>query len=183
MSIHTTVKRSVLPTDLAGTRAGVLASTGRSIRALAVVAALVSLGASSAWGADDEAWIKYRQMVMSSIGANMGGIGDILKNGLPVTSNIEYHAMAIATSAMAVAPAFEQKVVAGKTDAKPEIWSDFDHFKEDIDEMREAAEQLAAAVAEGNNDQIGPRVKALGRTCGGCHEDFRKPKEESYKNK
>jgi cytochrome c556 len=32
-------------------------------------------------------------------------------------------------------------------------------------------------------DELGARVKALGKSCGGCHETFRKPKEESYKNK
>ena len=26
-------------------------------------------------------------------------------------------------------------------------------------------------------------MKALGKSCGGCHKPFRKPKEESFKNK
>lgn len=154
-----------------------------AIRAIAVFALVALLGASTAQAADDKAWIEYRQKVMSAIGSEMGGIGDILKNGLPLTGNIEYHALAIAQSSSLIAPAFQQKVVAGATDAKAEIWSDPAKFKQAIEKMQSEAELLAAAVGEGNVDQIPGRVKALGQSCGGCHESFRKPKEESYKNK
>jgi cytochrome c556 len=154
-----------------------------AIRAIAAFALFALLGASATQAADDKAWIEYRQKVMSSIGADMGGIGDILKNGLPLTPSIEYHALAIAQSSNLVAPAFQQKVVAGATDAKAEIWSDPAKFKQAIEKMQSEAELLAAAVGEGNVDLIPGRVKALGQACGGCHESFRKPKEESYKNK
>ena len=113
----------------------------------------------------------------------LGAIGDILKNGLPMMSNIGVHARALAESSLLIAPAFEKNISAGATDAKPEIWQQADKFNQSIDEMREAALQLAAAIDEGNTDQLGDRVKALGRTCGSCHKSFRKPKEESYKNK
>ena len=144
---------------------------------------LALLGAGVAQAEDDKAWIEYRQKVMSAIGAEMGGIGDILKNGLPITPSIEYHATAISQSSHLVAPAFKQKVVAGATDAKPEIWSDPAKFQQAIDKMKSEADLLAAAVGEGNMDLVPERVKALGKSCGGCHESFRKPKEESYKNK
>ncbi len=154
-----------------------------AVRSIASLALLSLLGASSAQAADDKAWIDYRQKLMSSIGSEMGAIGDILKNGLPLIPNIENHASAIAQSSRLIASAFEQKVVAGPTDARPEIWSDTEKFKQAIQKMQSEAELLAAAVGEGNTDQIPARVKALGQSCGGCHESFRKPKEESYKNK
>lgn len=144
---------------------------------------LALLGSGVAQAEDDQAWIEYRQTVMSGIGAQMGGIGDILKNGLPITPSIEYHATSISQSAHLIAPAFKQKVVAGPTDAKAEIWSDPAKFQQAIDKMKSEADLLAAAVGEGNMDLVPGRVKALGQSCGGCHESFRKPKEESYKNK
>lgn len=150
---------------------------------LIVVAGLCVLGAGGAAASDDEAWIKYRQKVMSSIGSDMGGIADILKNGLPLIPNIEHHARSIAANALAIEPAFEHRVVAGATDAKPEIWQKREEWRADIEKLRRAADQLAAAAAGNDAAQIGPSVKALGKTCGGCHESFRKPKEESYKNR
>ncbi|MAJ58671.1 MAG: hypothetical protein CBC48_01160 [bacterium TMED88] len=150
---------------------------------LVLISAWAILGVQTAQAADDEAWIEYRQTVMSAIGADMAGIGDILKNGLPLTKNIEFHATAIATNARLVASAFSQRAENGQTDALPDIWQKTDAFAEATDEMREAAEQLAAAVAEGNDAQIGPRVKTLGKSCGSCHKAFRKPKKDSYKNK
>jgi cytochrome c556 len=159
-------------------------STPRLVLAAFVATLLLALlGVGAAQAADDQVWIEYRQTVMSGIGAQMGGIGDILKNGLPLTPNIEYHALAISQSSHLIAPAFKQKVVAGATDAKPEIWSDPVKFQQAIDKMKSEADLLAAAVGEGNMDLVPGRVKALGKSCGGCHESFRKPNEESYKNK
>jgi cytochrome c556 len=88
----------------------------------------------------------------------------------------------MALAAKLMAPAFEQKVAAGKTDAKPEIWSDWPKFEKAVADYEKAAQNLAAAAQGGDPAATGGAVKALGDSCGGCHEKFRKPKEESYKN-
>ena len=87
-----------------------------------------------------------------------------------------------AESAKLIAPAFKQKVTAGKTDAKPEIWSDWKKFKKAIAEYEKAANHLAAVANGKDAAATGLAVKALGESCSGCHESFRKPKEQSYKN-
>ncbi len=119
---------------------------------------------------------------MSGIGANMGAIASILKNGLSMPGHVAIHATMIADSAQLVAPAFKKKVVEGPTDAKAEIWADWEDFRKDIAKMEEAARNLAKAASGIDPAAVGPAVKALGKSCGGCHEEFRKPKEESYKN-
>lgn len=158
-------------------------SAGRVAMQTLCALALFGLAGPAAHAADDQVYIDYRQTVMSGVGAHMGGISDILKNGLPLTANIEHHASALAESSKLIAAAFEKKVVAGPTDAKPEIWQQREKFDEGIAKMQSEAEALAATVREGRMDELGARVKALGKSCGGCHETFRKPKEESYKNK
>ena len=144
---------------------------------------LVAFASTPALAADDEDFIEYRQSVMDSIGDNMEGISDILKNQLPLVPSIEHHANALADASRLIAPAFQQKVVAGATDAKPEIWQQPDKFAEAARLMGTEAEALAAAVKAGKTAELGERVKALGKACGGCHQNFRKPKEESYKNR
>ena len=77
--------------------------------------------------------------------------------------------------------AFARNVSAGPTDAKPEIWQRPDDFRSKTQAMKKAADELAKVAAGGDAAAIGKGVKALGDACGDCHESFRKPKEESYK--
>jgi len=153
--------------------------------ALAAVVAAVAPFAARAQAAapSDKAVIEYRQAVMGAIGANMGAIGGILKNRLDRPGAIAIHAEEMAHSAKLIAPAFKDKVVEGKTDAKPAVWNDWTKFEKAIGDYEKAANDLAT-VAKGNDPAAtGKAVKALGDACGACHDDFRKPKEESYKNR
>jgi cytochrome c556 len=150
----------------------------------ALILTVLLLASSPALAQSPEGTIQYRQNLMSAIGSDMGAIGDILKFRLPLTGNIQTHASNIASNAGLISSAFKAQVTEGATDSKPEIWQDWAHFEKDIAELQKAANQLSETVANGGDGAaIGANVKALGRTCGGCHKEFRKPKEESYKAK
>ena len=129
----------------------------------------------------DEAVIQYRQKVMQSNGANMGAIADILKNKLPYKDHIVTHAKEITLGSTLIAAAFKQKIAEGKTDAKPEIWQDWNKFVAAVDAMEQESTKLAEVAQAGDMDAIAAQVKKLGGACGDCHKPFRKPKEESYK--
>jgi cytochrome c556 len=131
----------------------------------------------------DEGAVQYRQKLMSGVGADMGAIGDIMKYGLPLTAHVAAHARSLSAHADLVAAAFERKVVDGPTDAKPEIWARPDEFAEKTRAMKAEADRLATIAADpaATPAAIGQQVKALGKSCGECHDSFRKPKEESYK--
>lgn len=131
---------------------------------------------------DNDAFIQYRQKVMTSNGANMGAIGDILKNKLPYQSNIQVHAQEIQRMSTLIPGVFKKEAAAGKTDAKPEIWKEWDKFAAAADAMGREAAQLATVAQGGNMEAIGAQVKKLSEACGNCHKPYRKPKEESYKN-
>ena len=82
-----------------------------------------------------------------------------------------------------IASAFRKEITAGKTDAKPEIWQEWDKFQEAVKTLEQESGQLAE-VAQGNDmEAIEAQVKKLAGACGNCHKPYRKPKEESYKNK
>lgn len=127
--------------------------------------------------------IKYRQSVMSIIGTNMGAIGDIMKNQLPVPGAIATHAGLMAESAALIAPAFKQNISAGPTDAKANIWKDWAKFEAAVADYEKAARNLQTAATGQDPSAVGAAMKALGKSCGGCHKPFRKPKEESYHRK
>lgn len=154
--------------------------------ALAFAAALlVTLPAGAQPGAGaDEGTLRYRQKVMSAVGADMGAIGDLMKYGLPFPpSHVAAHARAIAGHAGLASAAFERKAIEGPTDAKPEIWEQPERFREKMEAMKSEAEKLATIADDPASTPaaIGAQVKALGESCGNCHDSFRKPKEESYK--
>lgn len=149
----------------------------------AALLAAASAGAQPEAGLDEGA-LRYRQKVMSAVGADMGAIGDIMKYGLPLpSSHVAAHAQSIARHADLAVAAFERKVIEGPTDARPEIWEQPERFREKMQAMKAKADELAAIAGDpaATPADVGQRVKALGESCGSCHDSFRKPKEESYK--
>jgi cytochrome c556 len=127
--------------------------------------------------------LKYRQSVMSIIGTNMGAIGDIMKNRLELQGAVANHAGQMAESAALIAPAFKKKITQGSTDAKGEIWTDWAKFEAAVARYEEAARNLQTAASGNDSGAVGPAMRALGKSCGGCHKAFRKAKEDSYKKK
>lgn len=133
---------------------------------------------------NEDSRIDYRQKLMSAHGASMGAIGDILKFKLDYgAKHIAVHAKNIHEYATLIPDAFETEVTAGATDAKPEIWQNWDDFTAKAKALQTEAGKLAQVAASGDMAAIMPQVKATGDACGGCHDVYRKPKEESYKNK
>jgi len=160
-----------------------LARTIPASMTLALTLAVALGAAAPALAADDAAYIKYRQKVMSGVGADMGAISDILKNGLPFTAAIAIHADSLGDAAALIPTAFEKNISTGATDAKAEIWQKPEEWKDAISAFEDAADDLEEAADDGEPTAIAAAVKALGKSCGGCHKPFRKPKEESYKKK
>ncbi len=136
---------------------------------------------STALAQNDKAHITYRQKVMGSQGASMGAIGTILKNKLPFQRHIATHARDIHEMSGLITDAFKHKVTDGPTDAKPDIWQDWDKFAAAARKLQEESAKLADIALTGDMAAIGAQVKAVGKSCGGCHKPFRKPKKESYK--
>jgi len=117
--------------------------------------------------------VSYRVNVMRSIGSNMGGIGDILKNNLPFQEALATHARNIESSGKLVAMAFEKEAKDPASTALPDIWKDFAKFKAGTDEMVKAAGAFAAATESGDKGRIMGALKELGGTCKECHKAFR----------
>ncbi len=147
---------------------------------------VIALGIASAASAQDaakmdEGALKYRQSLMESVGGDMASIANILKYGLPFVGNISVHADGLASHAKLVTAAFERKVTAGPTDAEPAIWEKPDEFAKRVKAFETETAKLAEIAKAGDPAAIGVQLKATGKTCGGCHESFRKPKEEWFK--
>lgn len=61
----------------------------------------------------------------------------------------------------------------GGTEAKPEIWANFDAFTAIFAKGLEGAKAMKAAAAAGDAAAYGAAMKTIGGTCGECHQQFR----------
>ena len=138
---------------------------------------------ATAQAQSDEAYLAYRQKVMQAQGASMGAIGQILKHKLPYSGHIATHANDINRLSKLISDAFKKEITAGKTDAKPDVWKDWDKFVAAAEKLGQESAKLAKVASSGDMAAIGAQRKALGKACGGCHKPFRKPKKERFKRK
>ena len=120
---------------------------------------------------------------MESVGGDMAAIANIMKYGLPLSANVVTHAEGLASHAKLVRSAFERKVTSGPNDAEPAIWEKVDEFKEKTQAFETETAKLVDVAKAGDPAALGVQMKATGKSCGGCHDSFRKPKEESFKRK
>ncbi len=138
--------------------------------AIALLLTLSWVAASSAHG--EEPIQKYRHDVYEAVGGHMGAIVGIVREGVR-PEDLGYHADAMLGLAKIAPHVFPAGSGGGDTEALPEIWEQPEEFKRRMDDFRNAAETFAAAVASGDRGQIGAGLQGLGRSCKGCHDNFR----------
>jgi cytochrome c556 len=60
-----------------------------------------------------------------------------------------------------------------KTDARDAVWASAADFKAKTDASANAAGELAAVAKSGDAAGIKKAMAAVGKTCGGCHDNFK----------
>ena len=152
-------------------------NVARLFTATTVAAALaLGLGATSTVHAFDEheATIDYRQGVMRAIGGNVGAIAAVVVDGADFGDNLKMHTSQLVALSQDIPGLFPEGSDFPDTDAKEEIWDDWERFKELSSDTQEAAEALHAAVEAGDEDEYAIRFRNLGQSCQACHDDFRR---------
>ena len=135
-----------------------------------LVVMLAALSAS-AW-ADGEAEYKYREGIMKSAGGHMSSMVAILR-GRVHFDNLAIHARGMADVAGIMPTVFPEGSRVSDTESSPEIWSDREGFDAAMDQFVAAANQMAGAAESGDMGQVGPAMQALGKSCKGCHDNYR----------
>lgn len=149
----------------------------RMFTAATVAATLaLGLGATSTVHAFDEheATIDYRQGVMRAIGGNVGAFAAVVMDGAEFGDNLEMHTSQLVALTRDIPALFPEGSDFPETDAKEEIWDNWERFEELSQDTKEAAEALHAAVEAGDEDQYAIRFRNLGQSCQACHDDFRR---------
>ena len=154
--------------------------SGKLLKILAAGTLVLGLGASLAHAGPDEE-ITARQTLMKARGKALGPLVAIMKGEAPYDAAVVkagLDAMNAAWEAAKGANPFAPDSVKGdkvETWAKPEIWSDPDGFKATGEAFGKAYADLAASTDEAS---FKVAFTALGNSCKGCHDKFRRPKEQ-----
>ena len=62
----------------------------------------------------------------------------------------------------------------GDTKAKPVIWENWSKFESAVKDFERESAKLAKVAESGDMEALAKQVRATGKTCGGCHRNFRK---------
>lgn len=138
---------------------------------------VVSLGTGPQAADDPANVIKFRQKLMSSIGAHIGSIAAVVKGEVSYSAHVPAHARALHAMSQLVPDVWPEGTHEGDTRALPAIWEDKAKFDAAIKAFQTASGELAAAADSGDMAAIGAKLGDLGKSCGGCHKPFRKKKE------
>lgn len=152
----------------------------KSILALTVSTSLVVATTSLAQPASSEKHAIYatelRQSIFKLLGSNMGPLGAMAKGKIPLDAKVvEKNAVRINQLSLMIADytRTDTSKFNVKTEALAKIWQEPEHFNKDIDKLTLASSALIAAAKSNNESEIKKAIGGVGKTCGGCHDDFK----------
>jgi cytochrome c556 len=139
----------------------------------------LGIGVTLAYAASPDDKIKARQTEMKGNGKAIGELAKIYKEEAP------FDAAVVKAQLDAISKGYEEGVKAGAWDpdsakgtietwAKPEIWTDTEGFKKVGEAFGKAMGPVGAAT---DLASFKPAFEQLGAGCKGCHDKFRRPKE------
>jgi len=99
---------------------------------------------------------------------------DILKKDLPLQAHILDHARSIQQNSKMTLAMFPKGTGLGNTKAKPTIWENWSKFESAVQDFERESVKLAKMAESGDMEALAKQVRATGKTCGGCHRNFRK---------
>lgn len=118
--------------------------------------------------------VKQRQSAMTLTGKYFGPIAGMASGKVP------YNAEVIARNAgflevLSKMPwdGFDASTKDEKTRALPAIWTEAGKWKEGQDTFGGAVAKLVAATKGGDEGAIKAAIGDVGKSCGGCHDNFR----------
>jgi cytochrome c556 len=142
--------------------------------ALIVLAAAAAIPAHAQFRKPEDA-VKYRQSVMYVMGTNFySRVGAMANGRIPYDAKLaQDYADVVVTMSKLPWPAFTPDTNGvGRTDAKPEVWTETAKFNDSRDKMLAEVGKLQAASRTGDLDALRAAYRSTGAACKNCHDAF-----------
>ncbi len=119
--------------------------------------------------------IHYRQGVYHVILWNFAPMADMVKDKVPFdAAEFAKHADRIAFMAPQLLEGFPPDSDSGaKTEAKPDIWTNFADFKSKMNDLVTDSQALADVARTGNKAKMTAQFKKTAGACKSCHDKYR----------
>lgn len=143
--------------------------------ALAAGIALIGVGGSALAHSGATGIVKQRMDGMSGIAGQMKIIGQMARGQTNFdASTMRTAADALTVLALEIPDQFPKGSDGSPSDARAAIWQDWETFSIMAEMLVIASDQLSIAAPNlaGVKD-LQPHFRAIGKTCQGCHKDFR----------
>ena len=116
--------------------------------------------------------VKERMMLMKAMADNTKLVGQMLKKQTPFELNEVKQALEQLSSLSLQTPTvFEVNATDPKSEAKQNIWDEFDEFTKLSNELAKNTSELAILVE--NIDDLRPTLMKVSKGCKACHSKYR----------
>ena len=142
---------------------------------LACALILFGAGMGPALAGELERALDYRQGVMNVFSWNMKAMGAMMKGKkrYDAVAFTRYADDLAKAAALDLLPGFPADSDQGESDARPDIWFDFEDFSQKLEDMRSATQALRAAAGSGDKTALGDAWSKTGKSCKACHDSYR----------
>jgi cytochrome c556 len=120
---------------------------------------------------------ELRQSVFSLLGSNMGPLGGMAKGKIEFNEKaIKKHARRINQLSHMIADytRTDTSSFKTKTDALDKVWKQRAEFTKRIKDLNQSSKNLLKVAESGDQSAIKKAIGGVGKTCGGCHDNFKK---------
>lgn len=132
-------------------------------------------GVSYAQFAKPEDAVKYRQSALTLIGSHFGRMAPVVKGETDFNADqIKANVAVLKTLSTLPWDAFGKGTEGGN--ARPEVWSDAQGFKQAQDKFKASVEQLSAAADTGDLARVRAAFGDTAASCKACHDSYRQKK-------
>ena len=142
-----------------------------------IIATLVTSFSAGTWAATTPTdAIKYRKAVMDGLSAHVSAFVLINFGKVEHQEHLKAHANALADLGAQAKVLFPAGSDTGETEALPLIWAaqEQEQFRKLVSALEVSSAKLKDAVAASDKPAAMAAFKALGESCKGCHDRYRK---------
>jgi len=139
---------------------------------VASVAAVFTLDAVAQ--AKPEVLVKQRQAAMTLQGKYFGPLAGMAQGKVPYNQGtVQRNAGYLQVLSQMPWDGFDPSTKGEKSAALPAIWEKPGEFKQAAERLENETAKLAAVSKSGDEAAVKAQIGAVGKACGGCHENFR----------
>jgi cytochrome c556 len=136
--------------------------------------ALGALALDAAAQAKPEVLVKQRQAAMTLQGKYFGPLVGMAQGKAPYSAEtVQRNAAYLETLSKMPWDGFQESTKGEKSAALPAVWEKQGEFKQAAERLESEAAKLAQVSKSGDEGAVKAQIGAVGKSCGGCHENFR----------